>query len=192
MFTSMVTIHDLIRRMALVTLAGYPDGIQAVKLRQLVEEEFRDYIDLNDKSNIARFKNSLWDLDRRYEEYVEKEVISPKFVLLKPTMTLLQELNAIVIPDLDTYFNRYEEVKIDFDEDKYGDNEKISPDVIQRLRESVDSVLNDESARYLLNVTEEEKKSLPIEVIELLAEVRHVYDGFVRIKRKLDNYRGEE
>lgn len=191
MFTSMVTIHDLIRRIALITLAGYPDGVQAVKLRHLVELELKDYIDLKDKSNVNKFKNSLWDIDKRYPMYVEKQVITPKFVLLKPTGTLLEELNTIVIPDLDKYFqnHNYEFIEFDFDEDdslNEGNNQNVSQRITQDLKTVFKELLENDSLRSLVNISSDDKKVLPLEIVELLAQLEFSYENFTNLKRKVD------
>ncbi len=99
-----LTIPDLIRRVALHNLIGYPDGIQTVQLRKLVEDSLNDYLPVSNSKNATRYKNSLWDLEKRFPAYVEKHVIAHKNVLLKPTHTLFEEIDQIPLPDFRSFF----------------------------------------------------------------------------------------
>lgn len=101
----LLTMPDLIRGVALTILVEYhPDGIQQVHLRKLVEEKFSPYLDVNEKSNSDRFRNTLSTLDNRYPEYVIKEVVSHKNVVLKPTIELIYAIDDIEPPELSDYF----------------------------------------------------------------------------------------
>ena len=103
-----ISIPDLIRRMALIHLNGYPEGIQIVTLRKIVEDELHEYLPVTDKKNADRFRNCLSDIEKKYPAYVRKEVISPKNVVLKPTIDLHHEVDDIVIPDdLNEFFEEH-------------------------------------------------------------------------------------
>lgn len=101
----LLSTTDLIRRVALHHLIGYPDGIQTVHLRKLVEESLNKYLPVKNSKNATKYKNSIWDLDKRFPEYVEKDVIAHKNVLLKPTFALFNNVDQIPLPDFETYFS---------------------------------------------------------------------------------------
>jgi hypothetical protein len=94
---------EIIRRVALIHLVGYPNGIRFGELKTKVENHLSQYFPPDDYNN-SKFRSALWDLEKRYPQYVEKESISRKNVVLRPTGTLLvdaaNEVDDISIPDL--------------------------------------------------------------------------------------------
>jgi hypothetical protein len=107
---------EIIRRYALAQLTRFPEGIRAVHLKQLVEEILGEYIPADDYSN-GRYRSALWNLPEKFPEYVEKEALGRRNVILKPTQLLMQteiELPEItkneivpdfVLEDLEEYLN---------------------------------------------------------------------------------------
>lgn len=115
---------ELIRRVALHHLIGYPTGIQTVQLRKLVEESLDKYMPTSNTKNATRYKNSIWNLEKIFPLYVEKHVVGHKNVLLLPTNTLFQEIDLLPLPNFEEFFAKklsLEQILLDIEEQRHTD-----------------------------------------------------------------------
>jgi hypothetical protein len=97
------SISEVIRRTALNYLAAHPNGIRAVELRKLTEEILSDYLPKTGKDS-DRFKSALWDLEKRYPDYVVRIELQPRRVTLYPSDDLQKDIfnGKFEVPQLDS------------------------------------------------------------------------------------------
>jgi hypothetical protein len=93
----MISASEIIRKTALIFLVNYENGIRFSDLKFLVEERLSDTFPPDDKNN-GKFRSALWDLDKRYSEYVKKEKQGNVSSFI-PTQKLISEKSQIHIPD---------------------------------------------------------------------------------------------
>lgn len=105
--TEMLPASEVIRRVALKILANHPEGLRPSALKTLAENELGQYIE-KDGQNKGKYRSAIWDLDKRFPEYVRKETISNKKALFKPSDKLIASANNIDIPsNLEQYKTIY-------------------------------------------------------------------------------------
>lgn len=129
-----LTTTDLIRRVALHHLIGYPEGIQTVQLRKLVEDSLSEYLPVSNHKNATRFKNCIWNLERIFPEYVEKIVLGHKNVLMRPTVSLFKDVDQLQLPDFESFFaNKFslEQIQLEVEQ------EKQTNDIASSMRELI-------------------------------------------------------
>lgn len=192
-----ISMPDLIRRVALTILVEYhPDGIQQVQLRKLVEEQFSHYIDVEAKSNANRFRNTLSTLDNHFPNYVIKENQSHKNVILKPTIELIYDIDELEPPDLKEYFKNNTDKSIDFNPFDFSefqiktkqknDVEKVQ-EYIENIKLILDDLVSDKSLLRILNMSDEDKKQLPVEALMELAKMQQIYDNIKQVYHNITN-----
>jgi hypothetical protein len=91
---------EIIRRFALIHLTRFPEGIRFVDLKGEVEQSLSEHIPPDDYNN-GSYRSALWDISKRYPQYVTKESLGRKNVILRPTQKLFDEVSNISIPDLE-------------------------------------------------------------------------------------------
>ena len=87
-----------IREVGLAVLAKNKTGLRQSDLFRLTEESFEVSLTPN------AVKNALWNIDELYPEYVFKQKISTKFVVLMPTPKLIEEKQYIFEENDDNKF----------------------------------------------------------------------------------------
>lgn len=92
----MISASEIIRRTALSFLANSEKGLRFSDLKFLVEEKLSDTFPPDDKKN-GKFRSALWDLEKRYSEYVNKEKRG-NISLFIPTQKLISDKEQIHIP----------------------------------------------------------------------------------------------
>lgn len=97
-----LTKTELIRRLALLKLINYPSGVRPAFLKAELEKELEGIIPPDDKSS-GLFRSALWDLEKRYPQYVFKEIITTRHTVLNPKAQLFDDIDKLEIPNIEDY-----------------------------------------------------------------------------------------
>lgn len=88
---------EIIRAQALKILAGRITGVRLADLRFLTEQVLHNIIP-KDTSRRGSYRSAIWDLDKRFPDYVIKKVIGQKHAIFIPTPKLIKEEAVIKVP----------------------------------------------------------------------------------------------
>lgn len=108
---------EVIRATALKLIVDYPNGLSLAELRNLTENQLRDIIQPDNGNKSGKFRSSLWDLEKRFPDYIKKDN-SGKSARFVPTPQLLADKTKIVVPE---YVPTAKEL-LDKSDSRYGNN----------------------------------------------------------------------
>ncbi|AET59011.1 hypothetical protein HPL003_11270 [Paenibacillus terrae HPL-003] len=127
---------EVIRKTALKILIENPSGMRLSDLKFSTEKVLEEFIEPDNSKN-GKFRSALWDLEKRYPEYVLKEK-QEKSAVFFPTEKLQNDIEDIVIPKYSpTARQMYEEMH-SRGENKYRDYVEMKAkimDVIELIEE---------------------------------------------------------
>jgi hypothetical protein len=88
---------EVIRATALQLIVKHPNGLSLAELRNLTEDKLKNLIE-PDGNDSGKYRSSLWDLEKRFPEYINK-INNGRLARFAPTPHLLANVADIVVPE---------------------------------------------------------------------------------------------